>query len=67
MEENGFHQPKSQFPQARISFVLKTWSPLMAATFSAGRKKLLSKVTVSIREQNANEDSFKNAFPIDRK
>ena len=56
MEENGFHQPESQFPLARIiSFVLKNWSPLIAVTVSASRKKLSSKVTISIREKNANE------------
>ena len=38
---------------------------------SASRKKLLSKVTVSIREKNPSpiagmKDSFKNTFPLDR-
>ena len=70
MEENGFHQPENQFPQARISSVFKNWFPLM--TVSASRKKLSSKVTVSIREKNPSpiagmKDSFKNTFPLDRK
>ena len=70
MEENGFHQPENQFPPARISSVFKNWFPLM--TVSASRKKLSSKVTVSIREKNPSpiagmKDSFKNTFPRDRK
>ena len=70
MEENGFHQLENQFPPARISSVFKNWFPLM--TVSASRKKLSSKVTVSIREKNPSpiagmKDSFKNTFPRDRK
>ena len=70
MEENGFHQSENQFPQARISSVLKNWFPLI--TVSASRKKLSSKVTVSIREKNPSpiagmKDSFKITFPLDRK
>ena len=62
---------KNQFPLARISFFLKNWFPLTAVTVSAGRKKLSSKVTVSIREKNPPlagfKDSFKNKFSRDRK
>ena len=70
MEENGFHQLENQFPPARISSVFKNWFPLM--TVSASRKKLSSKVTVSIREKNPSpiagmKDSFKNTFPLGRK
>ena len=41
-------------------------------TVSASRKKLSSKVTVSIREKNPSpiagmKDSFKNTFPLDKK
>ena len=41
-------------------------------TVSASRKKLSSKVTVSIREKNPSpiarmKDSFKDTFPLDRK
>ena len=41
-------------------------------TVSANRKKLSSKVTVSIREKNPSpitgmKDSFKTSFPLDRK
>ena len=43
-------QARNQFPPARISSVFKNWLPLM--TVSASRKKLSSKVTVSIREKN---------------
>ena len=44
----------------------------IAVTFSASRKKLSSKVTVSIREKNPSptarmKDSFKNKFPLDSK
>ena len=49
-----------------------SWSPLIAVAISACRKKLSSKVTVSIRETNPSpidriKDSFKNTFPLDRK
>ena len=72
MEENGFHQPKNQFPSARISSFFKNWFPFIAVTVSASRKKLSSKVTVSIRERYPSpiarmKDSFKNTFPLDRK
>ena len=47
-------------------------SQKIAVTVSASRKKLSSKVTVSIREKNPStaarmKDSFKNKFPLDRK
>ena len=70
MEENGFCKPENRFPQARISSVFKNWfSPM---TVSARRKKLSSKVTVSIRQKNPSpiagmKDSFKYTFPLDRK
>ena len=40
MEKNGFHQPESQFPSARIRFVFKNWSALIAVTVSAGKKNV---------------------------
>ena len=39
MEENGFHEPKNQFPPARTSSVFKNWFPFIALTVSASRKK----------------------------
>ena len=48
------------------------WFPIIAVTVSASSKKLLSKVTVFISEQNLSpiagmKDTFKNTFPLDRK
>ena len=51
MKENGFRQPENQFLPVRISSVFKNWFPLMAV--STSRKKLSSKVKVSIREKNS--------------
>ena len=48
MEENGIHWPEKEFSSVRISSV-KNWFLLMTA--SASRKKLSSKVTVSIRKK----------------
>ena len=67
MGENGFHYLENQFLPESISSVL---FPLM--TFSTSRKKLSSKLTDSIRDKNLSpitgmKDSFKDAFPLERK
>ena len=72
MEGNGFHKPEIQFSPARISSVFKNWFPLIEVMVSASRKKLSSKVTVSIREKTPSpiagmKDSFKNKIPLDKK
>ena len=69
MEENGFRWPENQFPPARISSVFENSFPSMVV--SASRKKLSSKLPVSIRGKNSfpiarMKDSFKKTF-LDRK
>ena len=75
MEQNGtklFPLARNQFPPSRTGFVFKNRFPLIAVTVFASRRKLSSKVTVSIREKNPSpiarmKDTFKNTFPLDRK
>ena len=72
VEGNGFHKPEIQFSPARISSVFKNWFPLIVVMVSSSRKKLSSKVTVSIREKTPSpiagmKDSFKNKIPLDKK
>ena len=50
MEENGFHEPKNQFPPARTSSFLKNWFPFIVLAVSASRKFFSSKVTVFIEK-----------------
>ena len=75
MEQNGtklFPLARNQFPPSRTGFVFKNWFPLIAVTVFASRRKLSSKVTVSIREKNPSpiagmKESLKNKFPLNRK
>ena len=53
---------ENQFPPARISSVFKNWFPLIAETVSTCRKKLSSKMMVSIREKNPFFNSRNEGF-----
>ena len=65
-----FSSARKLVSTSKNNFNFKNWFPPM--TVSASRKKLSSKVTVFIREKNPSpisgmKDSFKDAFPLDRK